>query len=73
MPPVPARILTVEDCKLRIEKCMEKMETPNMLEDDLVYQEALIAIWSRAEELIEGGTLLTLDMEERFEVWGTVN
>lgn len=67
----PVKILTVEDCELRIKKCLEAIDNLDFesAEDDEVRLEAGIKIWERVRDNIIGGATITLDATETFGYW----
>lgn len=71
IPTTPAKILTVEDCELRIKNYLEKLDAidADMLEEDIASLEAGIAIWNQVQANVEAGHIVTLDSNETFGFW----
>jgi len=69
---VPTKILTVEDCELRIKKNLESLENPesDLLEEDEMHLAANIQIFEHVKESIQNGAIITLDINETFGWWG---
>ena len=67
----PVKILTVEDCELRIKNCLEAINNLDVdaTEEDEVRLEAGIQIWERVRDNIIGGATITLDLMETFGYW----
>jgi hypothetical protein len=69
MPNGPVKILTVEDCELRIKNSLDLLENPDSLDEDRMEAESIIAIWERVKINILNGATMTLDASETFGYW----
>jgi hypothetical protein len=66
---VPVKILTLEDCELRIKNSLEVLQTSGLIEEDRLHQEANIQIWEQVKENILQGNTITFDINEQFGYW----
>jgi hypothetical protein len=67
----PVKILTVEDCELRIKNCLDKLDALDVecTEEDELRLEAGIDIWEHVKKNIVEGATITLDANETFGYW----
>jgi len=70
---VPTKILTVEDCEMKINTALLALENPETSEDEAERLNASVMIWEPVLGEIENGNTITFDLEERFGHWGKAN
>jgi hypothetical protein len=66
---LPTKILTVEDCELRIKDTLIKLENPDLFESEILRLETEIEIWEYMRDKILVGDIITFDSSEVFGCW----